>query len=138
MNHSRFSSVDPAEGGMNGSFDEQVEQAWASYLARYAWTARLLDRLVGALLVLGVLGNALALLTMLCSRPHMTTPSFVYHKALVAADLLYCLNFLLTRLMEHTQRVYLDKVLPLCLLCHETSYPVDLLFEKNHIPKNQN
>lgn len=55
--------------------------------------------------IIGALGNFAALVTMLKSRS-MITPSFVYHKVLVTADLLFCINQLILKLVNLTMSTW--------------------------------
>src|SRR5437016_2458572 len=49
--------------------------------------------------IIGVTGNFLALLALLRSKK-MRTPSFSYHRALISADFIYCVNFLINSMIE--------------------------------------
>lgn len=53
--------------------------------------------------VLGLIGNFLSLLVMSLHK-QMRTPSYVYLRALSAADLIYCLNFLIEAIINNSLR----------------------------------
>lgn len=57
-----------------------------------------------ALLAFGFVGNLLAFITLLRSK-RMYTPSFLYHRALVGADLLFCTNFFINLAIDRLASV---------------------------------
>lgn len=55
-------------------------------------------------IALGLFGNVLALLTLLRSR-RMSTPSFIYHRVLVGADLAFCITYFVHLLVKNAQSI---------------------------------
>uniref|UniRef100_A0A915JSM2 G-protein coupled receptors family 1 profile domain-containing protein n=1 Tax=Romanomermis culicivorax TaxID=13658 RepID=A0A915JSM2_ROMCU len=83
---------------------ELISSAYNRFKSTHELTENCLNKIDFLLLLLGVFGNMAALTTMFKRRSSMGTPSFVYHKALVAADLLFCLNFLFMKFVEQSTR----------------------------------
>lgn len=65
-----------------------------------------------AVIALGLFGNVLALLTLLRSRKMNSSPSFIYHRVLVAADLIFCVTYFVHLLVKNA----------LSVPCHNTFY----------------
>ena len=62
------------------------------------------DRLCTVLAILGVIGGIVGLGTMISNR-YMKLTSFLYHKILVGANLIYCLNSLVLEVVDNKLNV---------------------------------
>uniref|UniRef100_A0A5S6QY89 G_PROTEIN_RECEP_F1_2 domain-containing protein n=1 Tax=Trichuris muris TaxID=70415 RepID=A0A5S6QY89_TRIMR len=72
--------------------EEMFEWEYDHFLQVYVPALRNLYHLQLVLIAFGLLGNLLALLTLTCSKK-MRSPSFLYHKALIVANLIFCVNY---------------------------------------------
>lgn len=109
LNHILPTSTFSAYPAMDNTSTNQIwdndEELLAQELAKFQilhdqWIS-LSYNIETCLLALGLFGNALAFATLMKSR-QMQTPSFVYHKALVLAYLIYCVNFLIVKCVNAT------------------------------------
>lgn len=94
MSSSTAVTVDQAE--------EAIRRELALFQENFATALKVFEKIDTLLLCLGIIGNLAALTTMIKSRS-MRTPSFVYHKILVTADLIFCVNYLLVKFVDQTQ-----------------------------------
>lgn len=87
------------------SYDETVvRRELENFQQVYALAHNVSEKVDTFLLCLGIMGNLAALTTMMKSRS-MRTPSFVYHKILVAADFIFCINYIMVKFVDQTQTV---------------------------------
>ncbi|KRZ13205.1 hypothetical protein T11_8260 [Trichinella zimbabwensis] len=72
--------------------EERFEWEYEQFLTMYVQTYKSLYLVELILIAFGLLGNLLALATLISSRK-MQSPSFLYHKTLMVANLMFCLNY---------------------------------------------
>lgn len=95
--HPRMSAI------RNGSFPveemdefDTIRNETRRHAASLNSISKLLDTIELTVVCFGLIANVIGSITLLKSR-HMSTPSFVYHKALGLANLTYCFNFILVK-----------------------------------------
>ncbi len=83
----------------NWTENDIFKEVFENFKLEYHNWSKIVDLLSLCLIFSGVLGSFLALVTLIPSRT-MRTPSFSYHKVLIASDLIFCLNWLLLKVVK--------------------------------------
>ncbi len=78
---------------------DEFHGIWLNFQSTWNFWLSAYDVAVLFLMSLGLIGGILALLTLFRS-PQTQTPSFSYHKALVLADLVYCVNWFVLQFVD--------------------------------------
>lgn len=110
---SRYDPMDVASSGSSSdhmsssNFTDNDTELWEEFIKfQNTWNSLIIiyTPLETAVLSLGLIGNILAFATLIRSQ-NLCTPTFIYHRVLVFADLLFCINYFFN--------LFIDKIMTL-------------------------